>query len=47
MSEIIKNRYEFTILFDVETATPTEIPMPPTCRASIPKPASGSLPTCA
>lgn len=33
MREPIQNRYDFVILFDVETATPTAIPMPATCRA--------------
>lgn len=37
MSEPIKNRYEFTILFDVEMVIPMEIPMPVICRVWIRK----------
>ncbi len=33
MSEPIKNRYEFTILFDVENGNPNGDPMPAICRA--------------
>lgn len=35
MSEVIKNRYEFVILFDVETEIPMGIRMPEICRGSI------------
>lgn len=38
MSEPIKNRYDFVILFDVETATPTATRMPATCPASTRRP---------
>ena len=33
MSDVIRNRYDFVVLFDVETATPTATPMPATCPA--------------
>ena len=39
MSDPIKNRYEFVVLFDVENAIRTVIPMRAICRASTPKPA--------
>ncbi len=39
MSDPIKNRYEFVVLFDVETAIRTVIPMRAICRASTPRPA--------
>ncbi len=34
MSEAIKNRYEFVVLFDVENGNPTETRMRATCRES-------------
>lgn len=39
MSDPIKNRYEFVVLFDVETEIRTVIPMRAICRASTPRPA--------
>lgn len=38
--EPIKNRYEFVIFFDVETAIRTAIRMRATCRVSTRKPAT-------
>lgn len=35
MSEVIKNRYEFVVLFDVEMVIRTEIQMLEICRESI------------
>ena len=35
MSEVIKNRYEFVILFDVENGNPNGIQMLEICRESI------------
>ena len=31
MSDVIKNRYEFVVLFDVENGNPTAIRMPEIC----------------
>lgn len=42
MSEPIRNRYDFVILFDVETATPMATPTPAICPASTPRPATAS-----
>ena len=39
MSDPIKNRYEFVVLFDVENGNPNGDPMRATCRASTPRPA--------
>lgn len=47
MSEPIKNRYEFTILFDVEMVIPMEIPMPVICRVWIRKRGMAWLPMSA
>ena len=40
MSEPIKNRYEFVVLFDVENGNPTATPMPAICPAWTPRPAT-------
>lgn len=39
MSDPIKNRYEFVVLFDVENGNPNGDPMRAICRASTPRPA--------
>lgn len=40
MSDPIKNRYEFVVLFDVENGNPNgDPPMRAICRASTPRPA--------
>lgn len=43
MSEVIKNRYEFVILFDVEMVIQTEIRMPGICPVSTRKADTGLL----
>ncbi len=47
MSEPIKNRYEFVILFDVENETPTATPTRATCPAWTRKRVWASSPTSA
>ena len=42
MSEPIKNRYEFVLLFDVENGNPNGDPIWGTCPGSIPRLAMGS-----
>ena len=37
MADVIRNRYDFVILFDVENGNPNGDPMRATCRASIPR----------
>lgn len=39
MSDPIKNRYEFVVLFDVENGNPNGDPDAGICRASTPRPA--------
>ena len=45
--EPIKNRYEFTVIFDVENGIPTVIPMQAICRELIPKRRQDLLQMCA
>lgn len=47
MSEPIKNRYEFVILFDVENGNPNGDPTRAICPGWIRRPAWALSPTCA
>lgn len=47
MSEPIKNRYEFVILFDVENGNPNGAPTPAICPGWTQRPVWGLLPTSA